>query len=129
MSQRFFAVAAVPVQEQPQQGSCVLVCNGRKLAATKVPQRKSPTIIRIRNGTAPHSNPLGLNVRGQTSLFEQAGAAERKFACVREDDVVEQMDFEQGGGSGDLLGHDFVFGARLGGSRRMVVDQNQLRSQ
>ena len=57
--------------------------------------------------------------------MKHARGLERKVPVAGDDDVIQQADVEQGGGSDHLIGQRLVLRTGFGGSRRMVVDQDK----
>jgi len=59
-------------------------------------------------------------------LPDQPLASEREITVPRKDKVIQQPDVEQRRRFGDAFGQQFVLRTRLGSSRRMVVNQDEL---
>ena len=86
------------------------------------PSRLLPAPLRCRASLAPPYTVW-------TPLPDQPLAAEREIAVPRDNQMIQQTNIEQSRRLRNTFGQHLVLSTRGGSSRRMIMDQNELRGQ
>ena len=126
---RPYPVRPYPICTPLTPPACSSTLSGHTYAPIRSAPILSARLSRLRPAPLRWRAPLAPPYTVWTPLPDQPLAAEREIAVPRDNQMIQQTNIEQSRRLRNTFGQHLVLSTRGGSSRRMIMDQNELRGQ